>query len=86
MPYRKNPNLISKETESGLLLFNADTGRMMELNSTARLLWQKSGDRFGQEDLIGIIAEFCEGGEGASSDIREFVETAKKYDMVSEDG
>jgi hypothetical protein len=59
---------------------------MMELNSTARLLWEGTGDEFGFGDLMKVIAERCEGAEGAEEDMREFVEAAKRMELVSGDG
>ena len=84
MSYSKNPQLIDKETETGLLLFNTDSGRMLELNSTAKLLWQKTNDAFELADLKKIIEDNCTDVNGIDSDLDEFVKTAIKHNMVTE--
>ena len=84
MPYSKNPQLIDKETETGLLLFNTDSGRMLELNSTAKLLWQKTKDTFELADLKEIIEKSCTDANGIDSDLEEFIKTAIKHNMVTE--
>lgn len=86
MAYSKNPNLIDKETPTGLLLFDADSGRMLELNSTAKLLWQQTKDSFGLADLKKIIEENCTTVNGIDADLEEFIKTALKSNLVTEDG
>ena len=86
MPYSKNPQLIDKETETGLLLFNTDSGRMLELNSTARLLWQKTKDKFEMADLKEIIEKNCTGANGIDADLDDFIRTAVKHNMVTDHG
>ena len=84
MSYSKNPQLIDKETETGLLLFNTDSGRMLELNSTAKLLWQKTKDSFEMADLREIIEKNCTGFNGIDPDLDEFIKMALKHNMVTE--
>ncbi|MBW2992381.1 hypothetical protein KY345_04150 [Candidatus Woesearchaeota archaeon] len=86
MKYNKNPKLIDKETEQGLLLFNVDSGNMIELDKMARLLWQKSGDSFTLEDLKKIVEENCTKIGDVDKDLPEFVENAKKFKLVDADG
>ncbi|MBN1169645.1 PqqD family protein [Candidatus Micrarchaeota archaeon] len=86
MPYSKNPQIIDKETDSGLLLFNTDSGRMMELNSTARLLWQKTGESFELADLREIIEKNCSEANGIDADIEEFITAAIKHGLVTDNG
>jgi hypothetical protein len=86
MGYSKNLQLIDKETPTGLLLFDSDSGRMLELNPTAKLLWQKTKDHFEMEDLRKIIEENCTSASNIDSDLVEFIKTALKHKMVTEDG
>jgi hypothetical protein len=86
MRYLKNANLIDKETDACLLLFDTDTGRMMELNTTARLLWKKTGGSFGIGNLKKIIREYCTPVGDCDADLSEFVKNAVKYGLVSEVG
>jgi hypothetical protein len=86
MAYSKNPNLIDKKIEAGLLLFDTDSSRMMELNSTAALLWQESPANFGKEDLKKIIEARCTGAKNVEQDVADFIGAALKLKLVSDDG
>jgi len=82
----KQSKLIDKETDAGMMLFNVESGSMVELNSTAKLLWQKAGDNFTIDDLKKIIQEHCTGAENIDQDLSEFIETALKQNLVKENG
>jgi hypothetical protein len=84
--YSKNPDMIDKKVESGMLLFDTASSRMLELNPTAALLWSKSAKRFSESDLCRIIEENCTGCQDVREDIIRFMENAKKHNMASEDG
>ena len=86
MAYQKNPNLIDKKTDIGLLLFDTDSSRMVELNPTAMLLWQDSGATFTAEDLKRIIEARCTDAKNVEQDISEFIKTAVKLNLVTENG
>ena len=86
MVYQKNPKIIDKETEAGLLLFNTDSGKMVELNITAKILWQKTKDSFTLEDLKKIIEENCNSADDIDKDLSEFIEITLKYELVNKDG
>ena len=81
--YLKSQSLIDKEIEGGLLLFDNSSGRMVQLNSTARLLWQKSGDSFGEGDLKEIVEKNCTSIRNLDADISKFVKTALKTGLVT---
>jgi len=84
--YSKNPNIIDKETENGLLLFDTEFGKMVELNSTAKLIWQKTGDRFRKADMKRIIEDGCMPAKDIENDMEEFIESALKFNLVVKDG
>jgi hypothetical protein len=86
MAYTKNPNIIEKDTDAGLLVFDTQSGRMMELNPTARLLWQKSGSSFESDNLKKIIETHCAGVKNLDQDVSDFIKTAIKLKMVTENG
>jgi hypothetical protein len=86
MAYQKNPNLIDKKTDTGLLLFDTDSSRMVELNSTAMLLWQESKSSFTEKDLQSIIESRCTGAKNVEQDISDFIKTALKLNLVTENG
>ena len=86
MAYQKNPNLIDKATDGGLLLFDSDSSRMVELNSTARLLWLESPAVFNAADLVKIIQERCTGAANIERDISDFIAAAIKLNLVTENG
>jgi hypothetical protein len=86
MAYQKNQNLIDKKTEAGLLLFDTDSSRMVELNPTAALIWQESPARFGKDDLKKIIDERCTGAKNVDRDIADFIRSALKLNLVTDDG
>lgn len=86
MAYQKNLNLIDKRTDAGLLLFDTDSSRMVELNATAALLWQESPASFRPKDLKKIIEERCTGAKNVEQDIADFVKTALKLNLVTENG
>jgi hypothetical protein len=86
MAYLKNPNLIEKETDAGLLIFDTQSGRMMELNTTARLLWKRSDARFDIGDLKMIIHGNCSSVENLEADLADFIKMGIKHGLVSENG
>ncbi|NYZ77393.1 PqqD family protein [Candidatus Micrarchaeota archaeon] len=86
MPYSKNPNLIEKDTDTGLLIFDTRSGRMMELNATAKLLWKKSNAKFEAEDLKKIIQDNCVSVKNLEADLADFIKNALKHGLVSENG
>jgi hypothetical protein len=86
MSYSKNPDLIEKDTDAGLLIFDTRSGRMMELNATARLLWKNSGAKFLANDLKKIIQENCVSVKNLDPDIADFIKMAEKHGLVSENG
>ncbi len=85
MRYRKNPRIIDKDMKESLLLFDTESGRMVELNSTARLLWKGSKPSFDQSDLERIVHEGCNKPRNVERDIREFIAAAVKHNLVSVD-
>jgi hypothetical protein len=86
MMYSKNPNIIEKDTDAGLLIFDTQSGRMMELNATAKLLWKNSGAGFKEEDLRRLIQDNCVSVKNLDADIADFIKTALKHGLVSENG
>jgi hypothetical protein len=84
--YSKNPNLIEKDSDSGLLIFDTQSGRMMELNTTAKLLWKGSSERFEEENLKKIIQDNCVSVKNLDADISDFIKTALKHGLVSGNG
>ncbi len=86
MAYRKNPNLIDKQTNTGLLLFDTDSSRMVELNTTAALLWRESRAEFRSGDLEQIIEKRCTGATDVKRDIDKFIKDALKLNLVTEHG
>lgn len=86
MAYLKNANLIEKKVEAGLLLFDTDSSKMVELNVTAALLWQESPKSFSKRDLEKIIEERCTGAKNVDADVADFIKTALKLNLVTDDG
>lgn len=86
MAYLKNANIIEKKVEAGLLLFDTDSSKMVELNATAALLWQESPQRFSKPDLEKIINARCTGAKNVDADLAEFLKTALKLNLVTDDG
>ena len=85
--YTKNPKIVEKKTDNGMLIFNADTGHMVELNVTASLMWEKSEDKFDGAQLKKIIEENCTSvGDDVEKDLSEFIEKALENKMVEKDG
>jgi|GEM_PF-1784851 len=84
--YKKNPKIIEKKTEQGMLIFNADTGHMVELNITAALLWEKTGESFDSEELKKILLDNCSNIGDIEKDIPYFIEKAIENGMVEKDG
>ena len=86
MGYNKNTSIIDKENGEELLLFNTDSGKMVQLNITARLLWQKTNGSFDLEDLRDIIQDNCTSIGNIEKDLSEFIELALKNELVTKDG
>ena len=82
MKYIKKEGIIDKEGELGLLLFDMDSGKMVELNSTAKLLWEKTSNEFSLEDCKDIINKHCEDIPNLDDDLNEFIQIALKNDLV----
>lgn len=82
--YRKNPELIEKENESGLLLFNVNSGVMVELNKTAKLLWKNTGDSFTLADLDNLISQNCYNIKNLDNDLNDFIKIAIKKNLIQD--
>lgn len=78
----KESGLISKETEDGLLLFSSSSGRMVEFNITAKLMWEKTGESFNVDDLKNIIKDNCDEIMNIDSDIDEYIEKIVGFELV----
>ncbi len=83
MGFIKNLGIIDKETDQGIILFNTDSGSMVELNKTAALLWQKTGQTFTHQDLKLIIETNCTGFGEIVQDIESFVHDAQKLALIT---
>jgi len=86
MEYKKRDSLIDKESEKGLLLFDTVSGRMVELNPVAKLLWKESGNSFDVGDLREIINKKFGNQENTEEDLKNFIETAKKFNLIVKNG
>ncbi|MBN1297497.1 PqqD family protein [bacterium] len=82
--YIANPAVITEEKdEEGVVLFNGDTRRRIELNATAAVMWQSVRI---PRTMAGILAYFCTRVDAdienadIGDDIREFI------DMMVENG
>ena len=84
--YKKNPELIEKENDNKLLLFNINTGAMVELNDTAKLLWDNIKDLFNKEDLKKITEEHCHSVKNLDEDLSGFIKQALEKDIIKENG
>jgi hypothetical protein len=84
--YKKNPEIIEKANGNNLLLFNVNSGRMMELNITAKLLWEKSEDTMDFNSLKKIVLENCIVDSGINHDIEEFIKSGMEKQVIIEDG
>ncbi|MDD5068679.1 MAG: hypothetical protein PHS53_02460 [Candidatus Pacebacteria bacterium] len=80
--YTKNEDIIEKNNEDKLLLFNINDGKMMELNRVAKLLWQNTGKSFGFRELQKIIGENCYDIKNVDDDLKKFVEVALKKEII----
>ena len=84
--YKKNPELIEKENEDKLLLFNVNTGVMIELNEVAKLLWIKANNSFDITDLKKIIEECCHSVKNLDEDLSGFIKHALEKNIIKENG
>jgi hypothetical protein len=84
--YKKNAEIIEKENGDKLLLFNVDTGAMVELNTIAKLLWSNIKDSFSKEDLRKIIEDHCHSFDNIDNDLSEFIEKALEKDIIEANG
>lgn len=88
--YKKNLEIIEKESDDKLLLFNVNSGKMMELNITGKLLWEKTQESFNFEDLKRIIDTNCildkESKKNIEFDLREFINGSIEKKIILENG
>jgi hypothetical protein len=84
----KNPELIEKDNPDSktLLLFNVNSGRMFEMNETARLLWNKTGESFNLDDLKNVIELHCHSVHDIDRDMEDMINTMLEKTLVSEHG
>jgi hypothetical protein len=84
----KNPELIEKDNPDSktLLLFNVNSGRMFEMNETARLLWNKTGESFNLDDLKNVIELHCHTVHDIDRDMEDMINTMLEKTLVSEHG
>jgi hypothetical protein len=82
--YFKNPDIIEKGSEATLLLFNVTNGKMVELNETAKLLWEKTGAMFAIEDLEKLITEGCDGVQNLETDLVAFIKSGMQANVIAE--
>ena len=86
MEYKKNPELIEKEMDNKLLLFNVNSGIMIELNETSSVLWKNTKETFVTDDLKDIIKEHCYSIKELDKDLTEFINTALEKNIILENG
>jgi hypothetical protein len=86
--FLKNPELIEKDDPDSktLLLFNVNSGRMFEMNETARLLWNKTGESFNLVDLKHIIEQHCHSVHDMDRDLEDVINTMLEKNLVIEHG
>ena len=84
MKYKKNPELIEKENDGRLLLFNVNTGAMVELNEIAALLWSNTEDSFDISALKKIVEERCHGFADLEKDMTDFLKTALEKNIIQD--
>jgi hypothetical protein len=79
----KFSNIKRRDTESHLILFSLDTGMLLELNSTAKFIWDIC-DRRTVEDIWALYAqEFKIGMDDARSDVEEIIQILRTKGYVS---
>ena len=83
--YSKNPELVEKENQGKLLLFNVNSGVMFELNESARILWMQSKNIFSVKDLDDIIKKEFEESSDMEKDVNEYIRTALKENLIHEE-
>ena len=86
--FLKNPELIEKDDPNSktLLLFNVNSGRMFEMNETARLLWNKTGESFNLDDLKHVIELHCHSVHDIDRDLEDVINTMLEKNLVIEHG
>ena len=80
--YTKNKDVIEKNYEEKLLLFNVSDGKMLELNKIAKILWQKSGESFTFEDLEKIANDSFYDIKNLNDDLEGFIKKAIKNNLI----
>lgn len=86
--FLKNPEIIEKDDPDSktLLLFNVNSGRMFEMNETARLLWNKTGESFNLDDLKHVIEQHCHSVHDIDRDLGDVINTMLEKNLVIEHG
>lgn len=81
--YIKNPELIEKENEENLILFNVNSGVLVELNKISKILWEKTENSFTLNNLKEIIKENCFNiKESLDQDLKDFINNALKKKLI----
>ncbi len=82
--YTKNQDVIDKDYGGKLLLFDINESKMSELNSVAKLLWEKSGTSFDLADLTKIVNENCFDVGDIEKDLEDFIKVALKNNLIKD--
>lgn len=84
MGYEKSIEILEKDSDEGLYLFDIEKGNMVQLNPVATLLWKNTEDSFNLDDLKKIINENCELNNliNIEKDLNEFIQICLKRSLI----
>jgi hypothetical protein len=83
---KANPNVIFRRLGDEIVLFDLDTDRFYELNSTAARFWELLA---GQKDAEGVhermLAEFAVDSEQLAAEAQAFLTVLRQQGLVRDD-
>ena len=79
----KCSNIKRRDVESHLILFSPETGLLLELNPTAKFIWEICGGKTVEEIQSSYAQEFGIGLKEAIGDVDEILQILKNKGYVS---
>lgn len=82
MELRKNPKCIYKEVDNVGVILEPESGRFIELNKTALIIWNMLDKTNNLPELKNKLFEMYEATESLEQDLNVFINNALKANII----
>ncbi len=79
---KKNVNVIERNGEDALLLFDSSLGRLFEVNETGRIIWKLLDGEHTVEEIKYQLKEEYESAERIEKDTRDFLNKLIELNLI----